>query len=427
MNKTLLKLPCVVSAMICALTAGPIEAANPQKSYALQLESLSDPGVSPVQVPVPMTVTVKNESPPSTANSNISSFRFTIQGVTIDQNVALTCGNAQCAFDSTTPNTINVTNISPPIQAQGKVTVTFGATSCGDAAITTASIFSGSQLNGAQFLKVITTDPDFPDTRTAGISCGNLACNQNFVVPNSTTPASIDPNYLSGVRGFYDKDGACAAPEVSDVGYTVTNLIVSDNLLHVEWDSDPAAALAYQVNVVSSTLPVPKVAWLAGGSGPVFITAPYCNVISTNPPTDLPLPKPYGTLAAGISANDKKFTVNLAAGVTLPSVNFDVVVGPQPDFGIERMQVTNVVTGNKLTVTRHTGGTSASDHPISASVMSTPLPILTGYTFTSAQQQAGYANGKQAQMCLATAPVQTSSDHWTFWVIDIGDGFVQPR
>jgi len=86
------------------------------------------------------------------------------------------------------------------------------------------------------------------------------------------------------------------------------------------------------------------------------------------------------------------------------------------------LTVTKVQTSNgTLTVTRHVGGTSATAHDAGDDVMSTPLPLLNGYSFTQAQTQVGYANGRQAQMCIVTGDTASTT------VIDIGDGWIAPK
>ena len=63
--------------------------AAPQKTYSMNVVASATYHVDPtslqpaIDVPVPISVTIKNESPPSTANSNISSFSFSVAGMTI--------------------------------------------------------------------------------------------------------------------------------------------------------------------------------------------------------------------------------------------------------------------------------------------------------------------------------------------------------
>jgi hypothetical protein len=404
----------LVAALALAAFALPGMAAGPgpQKTYSIVIDTSGatystpvptpdNPSPEPVlNTPVPVTVTVRNESPPSTANSNIGSFTFSLAGFTIVTNdpnhpiVLQSCPfGSPCVVDTTstlsaTGSTITVTNINPPIQAQGTYQVSFSITSCGDGSLANIAVYNGSMLNGTTF-KFFSGD----SVTKGSVSCGELTCGSPFTVPG-TSPT------VTGQRGFYDKDGATCV----QFGYFVTNTVsVVGGNLYFRWptgnepDADPAAAFTYTIAAATNN---PQVAWLTDHLGnPIFIPAPSC--IGG-------LPAPYTTLVADASATDKKIYVANAAG--LPSPNFDIVIDT------ERMTVTQVQTSNNqttLTVTRHVGGTSASSHTTGAPVMSTPLPIL--------QSSSGpYQQGNQAQACL----VGQSNGSTTF--IDIGDSWSSP-
>jgi hypothetical protein len=367
--------------------------------------------------PVTVAVTVKNESPPSTANSNISSFKFTLYGQSIIAN-SLTCPNAQCMPDPTDQhgNTVIVTNISPPIQPGPGYVLTLQTSSCGDvtAPVGQTFVYSGSQLTGTQF-----APKNLPNT--VSVRCGAIPCTNSdvfFTVPDSTNPVEGSAKYVTGLRGQFDKNGACVG-----VNYDTTNTIPTDNTLHFAWDTttDDAAVFAYQVNVNNgdpAANPV-KVSWLNNPNGtPSFIVAPFCNSLSANPPDDLPLPAPYGALAAAVKANDKSIKIDTSQALVqppnpIPAEGFPIVVDA------ERMQVTKITT-NAWTVTRNAG---VAHTVIGTKVMSTPLPLLTGYVFDDPQKLAGYNAAKQAQVCIAnqSAPV---SGVTTVWIIDIGDAWI---
>jgi hypothetical protein len=396
--KTIRKLLCFLMSMTLAGFALTSIAAGPQKTYSSKVvaNNPSYSGTPKVLVPpVPITFTVKNESPPSTANSNIGSYTFTMVGMQIDGNQPVTCPLARCSVDPVA-NTVTVTNISPPIQGQGSFAVGFSVTSCGDGSVANVQVYTGSQLTGQTFKFV--QDSSLPTTTITNVSCGDLLCG-SFTVPGSSPS-------VAGTRGL-DKDGGACTDD--SLPYFVTNTLASTTgALHFRWPTlvtetspDPAAAFQYTIGAAIS-----QMSWLNNTAGnPVFIPAPSC--------PGAVLPFSYTTLAANVAQNDKKILVVNANA--LPSVNFDIVVGT------ERMTVTKVTTSNgTLTVTRHVGGTSATAHVAGDDVMSTPLPLLTGYSFTQAQTQAGYANGNQAQMCVVTGDTTSTT------VIDIGDGWHAP-
>ena len=380
--KSVNRIICVTAAIALSVLAQSTIAAGPQKTYSIRLTSNPTYTGDPPQlvVPVPVTVTVKNESPPSTANSNIGSFRFTVVGLSIDSTQPISCPRALC---SATGNTVTVTNISAPIQAQEEYPISFSARSCGDGQLANISVYNGSSVNGNTF-----NFKASPSILTSSVSCGDLDCSTEFSVPDSGGSTIL-------VHRGVDKDGVCF---INALPYYVTNTLP---VVHFRWpvgadpNADSAAAFRYVITATPSGNG-PKVAWLTDNAGsPIFIAAPSCLG---------DLPTAYGSLAADVANSDKKIAVNTTAAV--PAVPFAIVIGS------ERMDVTKV-TNNQWTVTRHTGGTSASAHFANDPVMSTPLPILSA-------SSGPYSAGSQAQMCLLNQSGNTTT------IIDIGDGWSSP-
>ncbi|HET8877663.1 MAG TPA: hypothetical protein VFO53_15140, partial [Casimicrobiaceae bacterium] len=407
--------------------------------------------------PVAITVSVKNESPPSTANSNINSFQFTVSGLALlNGSGDIACPNARCSVDPST-GTVYVTNISPPVQAQQVMKVTFHASSCvakSEAFISSNTVYSGSQLNGDTFVAFGgKPDTDFPmvltlSTRDAaspptiadtGISCGPINCGQDFPVADSRTSCGINasnPICVTTRRGN-DKNGAVCTS--SPVDYFVTNLLEPNGKMHFKWETNSAGAFAYRVNVPfpstpitdPPTTPVPppwQVSWLPTDGNAIFIGAATCvgADVSTFPasPDGLPLPAQLTTLASAVKVNDKQIKV-VSTPLGLPTGVFSIVIDG------ERMDVTKV-NSNTWTVTRGTGLTQATTHAVNKPVMSTPLPTLTSGQFSTDQnvlavQQTVYSVGQQAQICRASASQDNGDDTWSAWFIDIGDGWVLGR
>ncbi len=416
---------CVVSAIAFAVFAVP-GAAAPAKQYSIQVKSFPEetsPGSGVTAVPVRVEVNIKNMSPPSTANSNISSFKFKLAGVTVatDSAHAPICPDALC---SVTTDGVEVTKISPPIQAPSPAkpyyTVTFYVASCGDITVIDpdsipptqgAAVYGGSQFTGSKFN--FKFDSSLPTSTASQITCGDLACvSTPFTVPGSN-PA------VMGYRGVYDKDGVCGASDTTP--YYVTNELNSAaQILHFRWPNqapaDPGFFAAFKYTIAGiSAASNPQVSWLPTTGSPEFITAPAC--LSNN------LPAPYASLNADLTSNANKLKVTLSQGVTyaplVASLPFPIVLG------VERLQVTAINTSSgQWTVDRGTGGTNRSQHFAGDLVMSTPLPILPGTDLfgaplPSVNGTANYTNGKHAQMCIF-------QDSGVLWFIDIGDGYIKP-
>ena len=127
-----------------------------------------------------------------------------------------------------------------------------------------------------------------------------------------------------------------------------------------------------------------------------------------------------GVLLPGLLTTDS--VVQLLVLLLLLAVPFAIVVGT------ERMLVTSVTPGN-WTVQRGQGGTDSDVHFTNDRVMSTPLPLIESSSLSTdaserqRQTKAGYAVGKQAQMCVAS-PTSTAWPSSTYDMDDVGDGFV---
>lgn len=436
---------CIVTGLVFAAIASiAMAAGGPQKTYSLLIQGdAADLANDPIAPPVHMTVYIKNESPPSTANSNIGSFTFALDGLTMlalapgwSTAAGPSCpGKATCTLDTNT-NTITVTNISS-LQAQQIFPVTFTVSSCGEGNVPAATtlVYNGSGLTGQTFSPK--ADPNFfnapqpgpvvASSSTQNVSCGSISCND----PTAAVPANmgagdvcqVAPNSVDCVLRFrsINKDGFCTS---ADVGYTVTNnLASSDDTLHFEWFTEDAGAFAYKVNLSSNANP--NFAWIVQNGQPVFIPADNCrgwpsSATSTTPPTDL-LPHSITTLTSSVATTDNKIKVASTVGL---STGMDIVIGPYKDaqgnITIERMTVGNInANSNQVNVTRAVGGTSKSVHPSGAPVMTTPMNIF-------ASNNGPYLKNDQRQMCIAVGPVPNGDGTFYIWVIDIGDGWSHP-
>ena len=410
------KFVCLIAILLAAF-ALPSVAGNDKKIYNLQTQIVSS---SP-----PFTVQATLTSEP-TGNSSFNSFSLSVVGLQIVGIV----GQPNSGNATFTGSSVTVVNASP-VKPGKSISVTLALSSCGDGAWS-ASAWTGSKLNGQSFDLV----PAHSVLATS-IPCGTVAQGTAFTVPDT-----VNPDCVSGMRDYYDKDGTVPIP----VPYFVTNTLSApvNGQLHFRWptvvadNGDPAAAFEYSV-CGPGTLPAggldTQVAWLTDVGGyPVYIIAPDC--IAPNE-----LPAPYGTLHGAIGATDISITVD-ALSFGFPNAHgaiqhalppFDIVIGT------ERMTVTAVSSddgpGGDLsegpsefgedevelefwTVTRHVGGTLAAAHADDAPVMSTPLPLLplTGVP-------PPYVAGHQAQMCIADQD-NLGAGHFTK-LIDIGDGYTK--
>src|SRR5439155_8901493 len=151
-------------------------------------------------------------------------------------------------------------------------------------------------LSGQNFTP--TGDPTPPTP----VSCGILSCGDPVSV---TTYNSSDPRqFVTGTRGFWDKDGETCV----NVNYYVTNTLPIDKKVHFRWplsgvQSDPAATFKYVITGASPPpAGFPKVSWKNDSNGnPAFVSA--CRSVSDTTCTVPPclsanLPMPYGSLTA---------------------------------------------------------------------------------------------------------------------------------
>ena len=284
------KFVCLIAILLAAF-ALPSAAGNDKKIYNLQMSMLPA-----VQSTAPFTVVAKLTSEP-TGNSSFNSFSLSVVGLQITGIVGQpTSGNA-----TFTASSVTVVNASP-VKPGASISVTLQVSSCGDGAWS-ASAWTGAKLNGQSFDLV----PAHSMLGTS-IPCGNLANGAAFTVPDT-----VNPDCVSGTRGYYDKDGTIPT---AGLQYFVTNTLSApvNGQLHFRWptvvadNGDPAAAFEYSV-CGPGTLPAggldTQVAWLTDVGGyPVYIVAPDC--IAPNQ-----LPAPYGTLDDGaIGATTTTITVD---------------------------------------------------------------------------------------------------------------------
>jgi hypothetical protein len=423
----------VSTAAMFAAFALPSTAAGPQKTYSATLTPLD--AALPAGNPPRLQFNIKNESPPpNNANSNIGSFKVKFYGFTVLPNTPatpMTCDRAICSLVA--DNTIEVTNISQPIQATESYPITFYVGSCGDGTVVadptvakpvpSISVYNGSQLSGNTFaLK------GNPMAIKASVSCGELACGGGaYSIPeyfvNSGSVGSTST--VSATQGAWDKDGEVCTPNPIYVTNLlgVTSSLPSSTSLHFRWPAlitEPGyfAAFSYTVSYPSATPDsVWSVAWKEDDNGqPLFIPAPECLATTTAgaTPTITYLPAPYGKLAAFVAPNDKKIEVNTTGAAVVPPDPFE----PFPVvIGTEQLLVTKINSStNSWTVTRKYGNTDAdpNGYPINTPVASTPMGLL-------ANVASPYANGTPAQTCISNR----ANGSATF--SDNGDGWVSPR
>ncbi|HXR56526.1 MAG TPA: hypothetical protein VN858_06975 [Casimicrobiaceae bacterium] len=405
------KVPTLLFAIALAAFALPsVAKPGPTKTYSLKadashvsytMDANSQRVLDVSNGGAPISVTIKNESPPpNTANSNISSFSFTVTGMVISSLDIATCESLGgiCALNG---NTVTVTNISPPIQQQGTYTVPIRVNSCGDGAWS-AQVYSGSQLNGGLF--GFTKETGFTNTAT-NVSCGDAGCGLRFSVPNNLLVLG-SPTDVSGVRGTFNKDGGTC----STVDYFATNTIPDNETLHFEWTTSEVGA-TFRYTATFKNPGAPQLAWFTDSLGPVGVDAQAC--LQTQFANNLPAP--YGTLAQDVNSTKTKIQVNVLNAPAI-SLSFPIIVEG------ERMQVT-AINNNQWTVSRGQGGTRAASHSATPTVfiMSTPRPLLTG-PFDQRQSNAGYKVNDQAHGCI-DAPLDPTT--WpstsTFSIIDIDD------
>ena len=412
----------VVATSLATLALPALAGATP-KNYSLLVvdRPTYDTTTGAVNVPVPVTVQLKNEAPPGSANSNISSFTLTATGMTIVNPVSCSIGGVaepNCSLNTAT-NTITVTNISPPLQAQQIMTITLGTNSCGDGHWF-ATVYTG-QISGQTFSLV--SDPGFatvPNDQITNTSCGPASCSGMFSVPTTTSPNQ--PGYVQVIRGALNKDGTTCGT----TNYFVSNMLATPSgLLHFRWpvstadtNPQPSAVFQYTVNLPTQNA---NVAWLNADGKPATLADPSITPYFIPAPSCLTsaLPGPYAQLGSGVSTSDTVIQViNSLSNGQLPRRPFPAVIGS------ERILVLQTSGNGTWTIARAQGGTALATHNATDAVMSTPLPILPAVIgpYKSSTNQP-----VQAQMCIVGAPVQNAAGFWTATFIDIGDGWTLGR
>jgi hypothetical protein len=288
---------------------------------------------------------------------------------------------------------------------------------------------------------------------------GTLNCNPNppfsFSDPAVTVTDSTQSGYAEGNRGYWNKDGLACEP----ILYTFTNTILTDNTVHLAWDTSTQQLPAFTYTMTwktedvanpsnsadSSTYgwPVPKrpyVAWQASdGTVSTANFVPALTCMSTD------LPAPYAALdsATPITATQTSFTIDVPptvptsyptatlpppgdASTTPPLTPFPVVIGK------ERMQVVGVTAAGggqyTLTVVRGDGGTTPAPHSSGAYVMSTPLPIDPDPSSPYHDTQVPMCVVNHGWMAAGIDPTNGIPQVRYFTTVyDIGDGFVTIR
>jgi len=445
--KQLLALVAAVALTAFAPT-GMAASTTSNGSYTLTMQVAQPPtyGTAPTQV----TATILNTSPKnSNTTFNSVDLFVDLSGWNILGATATATGSSVVFQGDTTTNLGHVLfSKLNPVKPTGSLVITLSVdgASCGDGNWDVI-VYPGSNLSGNPFLKGST---DNPAAHVSPISCAKVACNNQFTAP-ITTDCTFNSNRVactSGIHGAFNSDGTSTC---NAVDIFVTNALIDISKLHFRWpvgvnepNSQPLAAFAYKVTAEAvldvNNVPQPptwQVAWLPKPpAAPVFIVAPKCAVpgqeqpaqswASVVPPSDLPLPAPYGVLitkvkTAAAGSTDK---ISVQTSASVPALPFNTVID------LETMHVT-AINGNTWTVTRGYG-TATNSHVAGATVMSTPLqPLLFDYTGAPYSLGSPYNQPQspalQGQVCLASAPVANGDGTWSVWVIDEGDSWIAPK
>lgn len=355
------------------------------------------------------------------------------------------------------------------------LTLTIAVNSCGDAQWSAAA-WTGLQLNGESFTLDLAHS-----ALTYSIPCGApLVAGTDFTVPNS-----LNPDCVTGHRGYYDKDGSHPA---NSLDIFVTDTVPTNNQLNFRWldvqaGGDPLATFEYDVCASGTLNPAPEppdvsniqVAWLdtfgnpaSEGGPPAYIHAQLCLAPDQ-------LPAPYGTFqgfesydgtsgSTGFTAYTGSGAAYIAIDTTNPprqspvgtppgSINYPGIhpgdpstPGTQFDVVIDTERITVQLvcldndsdsgdtadcteTGEKegtalQVVARGVGGTMMMPHSAGALVMSTPLPLITAAVLPN-PNPANYVVGNQALMCVADRFNEEGGGHATTFIDIGGDGHVQ--
>lgn len=409
-------------------------------------------------------------APPTTTNASGCLLVFQKQPTNAKVNTTIT----SVAEDPTgAPVQVAVVNASSSVQTWFNSGITLTSAGPGSGTLTGGAVNAVSGVASFPSLKL---DAIGLYTLNAGASgfvsvasnqftiyAGILNCGDPFAstFTNPDNLAKDQPGFSSGMRGAFNKDGVSTT--CVPVPYTFTNTILTDDQVHLSWDTGIQlnAAFMYSMNWrlrnVETTNPLagwtitprPLVAWIADGSGnPIFVPGLAC--VSGK------LPTPYGTLDAEIDASATSITIDGVAGFTAANAPKPSLIGtpavPATPFPIvipnkvnpiltERMTATGAptVSGTSpgpysltYTVTRGlvTEGFSApAIHAAGAEVVSTPLPIIPN---DAASFPAPYTVQTQAHMCIAEHGFDafaigvdgTTQVMYFTTVIDIGDGWV---
>jgi hypothetical protein len=399
------------------------------KQYNLDMAIVSAP---PAQTSPPFTVSAKIKN---TGLLPIGSFTLSTSGLTIVGVSPPAHGTVTGPFPG---SSVSITHMRPLFWSQS-ITVTLQVSSCGDGAWSTVA-WLGESLNGPKL------DLDADDsTLETSITCASVASGAPFTVPNS-----LNPECITGQRGYYDKNGSIPSGALP---IFVTNLVTQE---HFRWPDfqaggDPYATFEYTI-CGSGPLPeITDVAWLnVDGSAastpgtPAYLVAQDCLVPDQ-------LPTPYGTLTADVGLADKTIAVDTtkpAGGPPAGSIPYPGSAPTSPQnpgtafdivIGTERITVQLVCIDNDndpgdasdctetsegegialAVVARGVGGTGpAVVHPAASLVMSTPLPLLPEVV------AAPYTGGNQALMCIAGQQGEGESGEHSTTFFDIGgDGW----
>ena len=427
MNRTC-KAFCLLLGLAIASFALPSSADNGKQTFSVTMDIVASP---PAAAPPPFTVmaTILNEG-----NSTINSFQLLVGGMTVVGVTQPSSGKA-----TFTPASVSVKNMSP-LKSGQSITVTIAMNSCGDGQWSGVA-WTGSQLNGQPF----NLDPS--SKLATSISCGSFAAGDGFNVPDI-----LNPDCVTGERGYYDKDGTVFG---HGLPIYVTNTVPTNGKLHFRWPDfqgdvhDALATFEYEV-CASGPLPSPgttKVAWLntdkspASTPGtPAFIVAQDCLDNADF------LPEPYAKL---VSDDGATITVDLTQptgdhpAIPQPPTPFDIVIESErltvtaiacsdaghDDAGVDPFECGENEGGppNIWYVTRGVGHTTPVTHTGTPLVMSTPLPLLPD------DVDAPYVGGSPALMCIADQDPSGEEDeeedevvtgHTTTFIDIGGDGYI---
>lgn len=421
---------CIATAMLLVSVASSVLADNGKKQFSLVMSA--PPGQT--SAPFTVTATVTNEG-----NSTINSFILSVTGMTIVAVNPPATGKASGPFPGPSAS---VTNMHP-LKSGDSLTLTLQVNSCGDGTWSAAA-WTGSSLNGQSF-NLVPAD----STLATSIACGNLASGAGFAVPDS-----LNPDCVTGHRGYYDKDGSVPT---GTLPYFVTNTVPTNDQLHFRWPDfqtggDPYATFEYAVCGTGLLPAMTDVAWLNTNGNPASTPGDPAYIPAQDCLDPKVLPTPYGTLTAEVGLTDSTIAINTTMPSGAPPVGTIPYPGSAPTspgnpgtrfyivLGTERIMVQLVCLDSDgdsgdtsdctetdpgegealIVVERGAGGTVETNHPAGSLVMSTPLPLLPDGV------AAPYIAGNQALMCIASQQGADDADnnvHSTEFIDIGGDGW----